>query len=172
MDKLNIIGKDVKKVDGLPLATGIASFTDDYYLHDPLQIFFFYSPFAHAKIKSINSDSVRKLKGVIDILSFENTPQTLHTTAGQGYPEPSPYDSVMFDRTMRFVGDRAAAIVAETEEIARDALNKLKIEFTELPAVFDPEEGVRRSRPYLQNTVPGKILQQRFQLALAMWTKV
>ena len=146
MDKLNIIGKDVKKVDGLPLATGIASFTDDYYLQDPLQILFYYSPFAHAKIKSINSDSVSKLKGVVDVLSFENTPQTLHTTAGQGYPEPSPYDSVMFDRTMRFVGDRAAAIVAETEEIARDALDKLKIEFTELPAVFDPEEALKKRR--------------------------
>jgi hypothetical protein len=60
--------------------------------------------------------------GSAEYRPFRHVPAVLHTTAGQGYPEPSPYDAYIFDRTMRFVGDKVAAILAETPEIAAKPL--------------------------------------------------
>ncbi|MCK4296364.1 MAG: hypothetical protein KAX28_06880, partial [Candidatus Marinimicrobia bacterium] len=98
---MKVVGKSVEKIDSLSLSTGCAKFYDDFHLPDEGYVKFLYSPHAHAKILSIDASKAKSLNGVIDILHYGNVPRILHTTAGQGYPEPSPYDAVMFDSTMR-----------------------------------------------------------------------
>jgi Aerobic-type carbon monoxide dehydrogenase, large subunit CoxL/CutL homologs len=83
------------------------------------------------------------------VLTYKNTPQVYHTTAGQGWPEPSPYDTCMFNQYVRFVGDRVAAVAAESEEIALEALKLIKVKYNVLPAVFDPEEAMKEGAPIL-----------------------
>lgn len=147
--KFNTVGKSVRKIDSLSLAKGNAHFTDDFPLKDALHISILYSPHAHAKILSVDTSDALAIPGVVQIFHNGNVPRVLHTTAGQGYPEPSAYDSVMFDTTMRFVGDRVAAVAAETKEIAEKAVNAIKVEYQELEPLFDPEKSMSPDAPRL-----------------------
>ena len=127
MDKYLNIGKSVRKFDAVALAAGEEKFTDDFSVKSPLQTAFLYSPHAHAEIENLDISAAEKVPGVVDILYFENVPRILHTTAGQGYPEPSPYDSFLFDRKVRFVGDRVALVAAESRAAALEAVKKIKL---------------------------------------------
>ena len=144
-DFLNI-GKAVPKRDSLSLATGREKFTADIKLDNPLHLALLYSPHAHAEIVDIDYEAAVKLEGVVEVLCYKNVPRVLHTTAGQGFPEPSPYDTVLFDRRVRFVGDRVALVAAESMEIARQALNLIKVEYRLLEELFDIEKAMSDSR--------------------------
>ncbi len=154
MDEFFTIGRSVEKIDAISLATGVERFTDDIAeLHSErfLHIAVLRSPFAHARITEIDIDDALSTPGVVDVLCYKNVPRVLHTTAGQGYPEPSPYDTVLFDDKVRFVGDRVAAVAAEDIDIAREALSKIRVEYDVLPAVFDPESSVEDGAPTIHD---------------------
>ena len=139
MDEFFVIGKSVPKIDSLSLSAGMEKFTDDFHTGEPLCTAILYSPVAHAEIVDIDTSAAKKIEGVVDILYYQNVPRVLHTTAGQGYPEPSPYDTLLFDRRVRFVGDRVALVAAETEQTAREALKKIQAEYKPLVPIFDTE---------------------------------
>jgi len=151
MNNYTVVGKSEKKIDSLSLATGESKFVDDFEMKDLLHCKIVYSPYAFAKIKKIDDSEARAMKGVIDVLHHQNTKQILHTTAGQGFPEPSPYDCVMFDDTMRFVGDNAAMIVAESSKIAAEAAKKLKIDYQVMEPLFDIEKAMDDDAPKLHD---------------------
>jgi putative selenate reductase molybdopterin-binding subunit len=138
-----VVGKNVLKYDGIPLAVGNPLFTDDIFIPNMLHGKLLLSPYPHAEIVDIDESDALKIPGVKLVLSYKNTPRVPHTTAGQGYPEPSPYDHFMFDKKVRHVGDRVCAVCAETPEIAEEALSKIKVIYKELPYVLDPEEAMK-----------------------------
>ncbi len=146
-DDFNYVGKPVRKVDSLSLARGEARFTDDYDIQNEVYGVFLYSDIPHGRIREIDTAEALSIDGVIDIFHHGNTPNTLYTSAGQGYPEPSPYDTRLFDSVVRFVGDRVALVVAESEEVAREAAGKIKVNYEELPAVFDYERAEEPDSP-------------------------
>lgn len=151
MTELKNVGRSVRKVDAISIAAGRAIYTDDIPLKDPLQLLLLHSPHAHAEILSIDTSEAMEIDGVVDILTHENTPPLLYTTAGQGYPEPSPYDFRMFDSKVRFVGDRVALVVAETMEAAQKALPLIRVKYRELPTVFDPELSMEMDSPAIHD---------------------
>ena len=144
MRKTDQVGRSVRKVDALSLATGTGRFTNDFDVQDPLWLALLYSPHAHARIKKIDVSEAARMPGVVDILHHGNVRRVLHTTAGQGYPEPSPYDTLLFDKKVRFVGDRVALVVAETIDTAKRALKKIKVEYEPLEPLFDPERATEK----------------------------
>ncbi len=146
-----VVHQNVEKVDGMVLATGAAQFVDDVKFHNLLHIKMLYSPHAHARIVKIDVSKAERLKGVKCVLHFGNVPRVLHTTAGQGYPEPSPYDAVMFDNKVRFVGDRVAAVAADSAEIAEEACRLIRVDYEELPPVFDPEAAIKAGAPMIHD---------------------
>ncbi|MCK5585425.1 molybdopterin-dependent oxidoreductase, partial [Candidatus Bipolaricaulota bacterium] len=109
------------------------------------------SHLAHARITSIDSSAAEAMPGVACILTHENTPTTRHTTAGQGYPEPSPYDTRMFEDKVRFVGDRVAAVAADSEAIAQAAIKAIRVQYEELPAVLSIDEARRDGAPVIHD---------------------
>lgn len=151
MNGFEYIGKNIGKIDAMALATGQPLFTDDISFPNTLHIKILYSPHAHAIIEDIDTSEAEKIPRVKLILTYKNTPQVLHTTAGQGWPEPSPYDTCMFNKKVRYVGDRVAAVAAETEEIAYEALKHIKVNYKKLPAVFDPEEAMKEGAPVIHD---------------------
>jgi len=151
MKELKYIGKNVDKIDAIALATGQPVFTDDVEFPNMLYVKFLYSPHAHAIIEDIDTMEAEKIPGVKLVLTYKNTPQVLHTTAGQGWPEPSPYDTCIFNKKVRFVGDRVAAVAAESEEIAEEALKQIKVKYEILSAVFDPEEAIKEGAPIIHD---------------------
>ena len=151
MSNFKVIGKKVDKNDAFALAAGQPLFVDDVSFPNTLQIKILYSPHAHAIVEDIDTSEAEKYPGVKMVLTYKNTPRIIHTTAGQGWPEPSPYDTYMFDKKMRFVGDRVAAVAAETEEQAAEALKLIKVKYKVLPAVFDPEEAIKEGAPIIHD---------------------
>ncbi len=149
MSNLNYsyVGESVKKIDAVSLVSAKEHFTDDFELKDPLYGVFLYSNIPHGEIEEIDTKEAEELPGVKLILDYRNTPSTLYTTAGQGFPEPSPYDSRLFDRRVRFVGDKVALVVAETEDIARLAVKKIRVRYKELPHIFDYERATDPDAP-------------------------
>ncbi|MEM3402476.1 MAG: molybdopterin cofactor-binding domain-containing protein [Candidatus Hadarchaeales archaeon] len=146
-----VVGKSVEKVDGIALASGAPMFTDDWHPEGLLHAKILWSPLPHARIKEIDTSAAEKLPGVHAVLCYKNVPRVVHTTAGQGFPEPSPYDTVMFDSKVRYVGDRVAAVAAETEELAEKALRLIKVEYEPLPAIFDPEQATAEGAPVIHD---------------------
>jgi len=132
-----VVGKSERKVDALSLASGRAAFTDDIRPRGMLIAKVLWSPHAHARIKRIDATAARALPGVVCVLTHEDVPRALHTTAGQGYPEPSPYDTPILDSKVRFVGDRVAAVAAESRAIAEKAIKLIEVEYETLEPVLD-----------------------------------
>ncbi len=139
---MKYIGQKTRRVDGVSLVKGKPVFTDDMKLPDTLHLKILHSPHAHAEITGIDCSKALELDGVAAILTYQDFTPHYYTTAGQGYPEPSPRDQTIFNSTARYVGDRIAVVAAESVEIAAEALRLIEVEYKVLPAVFDPEKAI------------------------------
>jgi len=150
--KFNVVNKSVKKRDSLALALGRPMYVaDDVHADGALVAKVLWSPHAHARIKSIDVSAAEKMDGVEVVLHHGNVPRIPHTTAGQGYPEPSPYDTYIFDNKVRYVGDRVAAVAARTHEIAEAALAAIKVEYEVLEPVLSIDEALREGSPVIHD---------------------
>ncbi len=140
--KLSEVGKNKRKIDGDKIARGKALYVDDIKI--PVDKLYhakiLHSPHAHAIIKKIDAAQALKLPGVIGVFSHENVPRVPFTTAGQNYPEPSPYDTFVFDSKVRYAGDRVCAVVADNPDTAARALELIKVEYEPLPAILNMRE--------------------------------
>jgi putative selenate reductase molybdopterin-binding subunit len=132
------VGKSEPKLDAVKLAQGKPAFTADIELRGMLIGKVLHSPVAHAKIKKIDASKARALKGVAAVLTWQDIPRVVYSTAGQSDPIPGPLDMFSLDNRVRFVGDRVAFVAAETREIANQAMKLIEVEYEELPPVLDP----------------------------------
>ncbi len=151
VDTLQQVGKPARKVDASKLAQGNPAFTDDIEFRGMLVAKLLLSPHAHALITHIDASRARALPGVHAVLTYEDLPRVAYTTAGQSDPEPGPHDNYSLDNRVRFVGDRVAAVAAETEEIAERALKLIDVEYELLPSIFDPRESMQPGAPLLHD---------------------
>ena len=137
------VGKPEKKVDSIKLVQGKPAFTADIDLRGMLIAKILHSPVAHARIKKIDASRARTLPGVAAVLTWQDLPRVVYSTAGQSDPIPGPLDAFSLDHKVRFVGDRVAFVAAETEEIANKALELIEVEYDALPAILDPAEAMK-----------------------------
>jgi probable selenate reductase molybdenum-binding subunit len=146
-----VVGHSVTKLDGLGLATGREKFVADDLPQGTLHARILESPYAHARLSSIDTSKALQVPGVRAVLTHRDVPRVAHTTAGQGYPEPSPYDTFCLDDKVRFVGDRVAAVAADTREAAQAALESIKVEYHQLEAILDARDALRPSAPVIHD---------------------
>lgn len=145
------VGKPEKKVDAYKLVQGKPAFTDDVDLRNMLIAKVLHSPVAHALIKRIDVTKARALPGVAAVLTYQDIPRVVYSTAGQSDPIPGPLDTFSLDRKMRFVGDRVAFVAAETEEIAIKALSLIEVDYETLPAIIDSRDAMKPGAPLLHD---------------------
>ena len=131
------VGKSFRKKDSMQLLLGKPVYVDDITPRDALVVKLLRSPHANAIVQKINTDIAKKVPGVVDIYTWEDVPSTRFAIAGQTYPEPSPYDRLIIDRHVRFVGDVVAIIAAETEKAAQKAMKLIRVEYEVLEPVLD-----------------------------------
>ena len=151
MSDLKTVGRSERRVDSVKLATGRGTFVDDIDVPGMMHARILHSPHAHARIVRIDASQARAMPGVVCVLTHEDVPRVPYTTAGQGWPEPSPYDAVMLDRKVRFVGDRVAVVAADDPELAQRACEAIKVEYELLPAILDPEKAMAVGAPVIHD---------------------
>ncbi len=150
-EDLKFIGKVKRKVDGAKLVRGERLFVEDRREEGSAVLKMLRSPHASAYIKSIDTSEAEKIPGVVTVLTHKNTPDTWYTQAGQGFPEPSPYDRRLFGEKVNHVGDRVAAVVADSHEIAELALSKIKVEYEVLKHILTIDEAMAADSPLVHN---------------------
>ena len=136
------VGKPEKKVDAVKLVQGKPAFTADIDIRGMLYARVLRSPHAHARIKKIDTSKAKELQGVAAVLTWEDIPRVVYSTAGQSDPIPGPLDSFSLDHKVRFVGDRVAFVAAESPEIAEKALGLIDVEYEILNAILDSRDAM------------------------------
>lgn len=139
MSEFNIIGKRIRKQDGVARVTGRAVYTDDIRLPQMLHGKILRSPLAHARIVNIDTSKARRVPGVKAVITAADLPRT-----GFGYGKDN--SPLKLDK-VRCIGDEVAAVAAIDENTAEEALSLIQVEYEELPAVYDPEEALREGAP-------------------------
>lgn len=134
---MRYISKPVRKVDGMALVKGKPLYTNDLAPEDCLVVLALRSPYAYARIRSIDVSKALLVKGVECVLTYKDMPDIRFTKAGQTYPEPSPYDRKILDEYVRYVGDEVALVGAVNEKAARQALRMIKVDYEVLKPVLD-----------------------------------
>ena len=136
-----IVGKRVERVGILDKVTGKARYGADLEISGALVLKAYRSPIAHGKIKRIETREAEAVDGVVRVFTAKDIPgENLYGIINRD-------QTVLAEEKVRFVGDPIVLVAAENEESAEMALEALKVEFEELPAVFDPVEALTPEAP-------------------------
>jgi len=148
---MNRVGRPEQKVDAVKLVQGKPAYTADIEMRGMLVARVLFSPVAHARIKRIDVSKARALEGVAAVLTYQDIPRVIYSTAGQSDPIPGPLDMFSLDHKVRYVGDRVAFVAAETEAIAEQALKLIEVDYEELPALFDSQQAMQPGAPIVHD---------------------
>ena len=132
------VGQSIPKQDGPTLVTGKPAYTADWSPPGLLHLKVVRSPHPHARIRQINTDKAKAFPGVHAIFTHEDVPRIPYSTAGHAEPIPDPLDHYLLDNKVRFVGDRVAAVLAESPGIAELACQLIEVDYEILPHLIDP----------------------------------
>lgn len=136
---MKVVNQPLRKKDAMQLVTGQPVYVDDVTPRDCLCVKLLRSPHANAIVKSINRTAAMKVPGMEAIFTWEDVDQDgrRYTQAGQTYPEASPYDRLVIDRHVRFVGDVVAILAGADEKCVDKAMKLVKVEYEVLEPVLD-----------------------------------
>ncbi len=155
MKQYSVIGKDVPRTDAVAKARGSAIYTDDMKLPGMLHGRILRSPFAHAIIKHIDTGKASALPGVKCVITADDTPKIKYGN-WRLFAETQDEYPLAVDK-VRFIGDEVAAVAAVDKDTAEEALSLIKVEYEELPAVFDVDSAMQPAAPVLHDYCPSNI---------------
>ena len=142
-------GRDHGAPAGRAVVTGQARFTLDTRPDGLLHLSLLRSPHPHAWIRAVDTSAAEALPGVHAVLTYADSPSVVYSTARHHDPDDDPYDTVLLDRTVRFAGQRVAAVVADSPGLAEQACRLIDVDYEVRDAVFDPREALREGAPLL-----------------------
>ena len=156
------VGQSVKRVDAFDKVTGRAKYTDDLADRSALIARIKHSEIAHGFVKRVDISEAEKIEGVVKVLTCFDVPDIPFPTAGHPWStDPSHQDVAdrfLLNKHVRYYGDEVAAVVAENEVAAAQAVRAIKVEYEELPFVLDPIEAMQEGAPQLHERFPNNIL--------------
>jgi CO/xanthine dehydrogenase Mo-binding subunit/aerobic-type carbon monoxide dehydrogenase small subunit (CoxS/CutS family) len=147
-------GRSVPAPAARGVISGAVRYTMDFAPAGLLHLKLLRSPHAHARITSIGKEDALAVPGVRAVLTWEDAPEKIYSTARHEFETADPDDTALLDRIVRFVGQRVAAVIADSEAAAEAGCRKLNVEYEILPAVFDPEDAMRPGAPVIHNKDP------------------
>lgn len=150
-DDLTVVGKNCPKVDAAKMVQAKPCYVEDRIAADACIIKMLRCPHPHALITHLDVSRAEALPGVVHVITHLNCPDVYYTPGGQSAPEPSPLDRRMFGKKMRHVGDRVAAVVAESEAIALEALKLIEVEYQILRPVMSIDEAMADDAPLIHD---------------------
>ncbi|MFD9740549.1 molybdopterin-dependent oxidoreductase [Umezawaea sp. NPDC059074] len=141
------VGRNLPAPAGPEVVTGTARYTFDLDVPGVLHLKLLRSPHAHARITAIDTSAALAVPGVHLVLTHEDAPERRFSTAQHEIVEDDPADTRVFDDVVRHVGQRVAAVVADTEAAAEEGCRRIVVAYDVLPAVVDPEDALRPGAP-------------------------
>ena len=151
---MKYVGQNIPRNDGFDKVTGRGQFTFDVHLPRMVYGKVLRSPYAHAKVLSIDTSEAEAMPGVRAVCTFANTTQKVWNGAAPMFITPLPHkpvlDQTIFTDEPKYIGDEVAAVAADTEAIAEEAVKRIKVEWQELPAVYEPLEAIKPESPDVQ----------------------
>jgi CO/xanthine dehydrogenase Mo-binding subunit/aerobic-type carbon monoxide dehydrogenase small subunit (CoxS/CutS family) len=148
------VGKNLPAPAGPDVVTGKARYTFDIDVPGLLHMKLLRSPHAHARITSIDTTDAEKVPGVHLVLTHHDAPPRLFSSAQHEIVEDDPNDTHVLDDVVRHIGQRVAAVVADTEGAAEEGCRRIKVTYEVLPAVADPEQAMRPDAPVIHDKDP------------------
>ncbi|MBN2796088.1 MAG: molybdopterin-dependent oxidoreductase [Clostridia bacterium] len=133
------VNEKIRKVDGIGLVMGKPAYSDDLAPRDALIVKVLRSPHAHAEILSIDTSKAEASEGIACVFTYANVSDVNFSRAGQGFPEPSPYDHRILNKICRYIGEPVAVVAGVFEHQVDEAINKIKVEYKVLDAILDFE---------------------------------
>src|SRR3989337_60923 len=144
----SVVGKSLPKVDAPGKATGERVFTTDLRLPGMLHGRLLRSPLPHARILNVDASKALSLRGVKAVVTGGDTPITFGYLPNTADQYPLARDKV------RYIGDEVAAVAAIDEDTAEEALSLIRVDYEELPAVYDPIEALKPGAPLIHANAP------------------
>ena len=141
------IGDSYPIRDAYLKATGRLRYCPDIDVPNTLHAALLLSPIPHGRIVRIDTSEAEQTAGVHAVLTYKNTPRVAFNSAKRFVEHDVPENEYVFDDTVRFVGDRIAAVAAESVDIARRAVRKIVVEYEDLPAVLDIPQALAENAP-------------------------
>ena len=143
---MGYVGASVRRADDPRLLSGRGRYVDDLSLPRLVHVAFLRSPHPHARIRRMDTSAAWRVPGVKAVVTGQDAPGHLMGKVLRDMPV------LCWDR-VRYIGDRVAAVAAETPDAAEEALLRIDVDYEVLPAVFDPMEAMRPDAPLLHDDV-------------------
>ncbi|CAM5634609.1 xanthine dehydrogenase subunit D [Streptomyces tanashiensis] len=143
------VGRNLGAPAGPEVVTGRARYTFDIEVPGLLHMKLLRSPHPHARIVAIDTAAALRVPGVHAVLTHEDAPATLYSSARHEHPTEDPDDTRVLDDVVRYVGQRVAAVVADSEQAAEEGCRRIEVTYERLPHVTDPEAAMRPGAPRL-----------------------
>src|SRR5579862_358220 len=146
MKQLGIVGQSVKRRDGVGHVTGQTQFVDDVFYPDMLWLKMVRSPVARGRIRAIDTSAAEALPGVAAVVTAKDVPNNWYTILCLIGIEPND-EPVLAHEEVMYEGEPICAVVAENEEIAREAASLVKLDIEEQEPVLDMEYALSPQAP-------------------------
>ncbi|MFC1938119.1 xanthine dehydrogenase family protein molybdopterin-binding subunit [Chloroflexota bacterium] len=156
MKEFSCIGKSIERVDAPSKVTGEARFFGDVKLPAMLIGRILTSPYAHAKIISIDTSKAERLPGVRAVVTSKDMPE-IPLDFHQVHATKHTANVALASDRVRFIGEEVAAVAADSEDIAEQSLKLIRVKYEVLNAVFDPEEAMKPGAPILYDETANNI---------------
>jgi CO/xanthine dehydrogenase Mo-binding subunit/aerobic-type carbon monoxide dehydrogenase small subunit (CoxS/CutS family) len=144
-------GRNVAAPASTRIVTGQERYTLDVEMSGLLHLKLLRSPHAHARIVSIDKTQAMAVPGVVLVLTSEDSPAVRYSSGLHELDSDDPPDTLLLDSTVRFIGQRVAAVIAETEAAAEEGCRRLNVEYEPLAAVFDPAQAMEPGAPLVHD---------------------
>ncbi|WP_405548886.1 molybdopterin-dependent oxidoreductase [Streptomyces microflavus] len=148
------VGRNLGAPAGPQVVTGTARYTFDLDVPGLLHMKLLRSPHPHARILAIDTAAALRVPGVHLVLTHHDAPERLYSTARHEHPTEDPDDTRLLDDTVRYIGQRVAAVVADSEAAAEEGCRRIEVTYEQLPYVTDPEEAMAPGAPVVHDKGP------------------
>ncbi|MYX00964.1 MULTISPECIES: molybdopterin-dependent oxidoreductase [unclassified Streptomyces] len=148
------VGRNPGAPAGPQVVTGTARYTFDVDVPGLLHMKLLRSPHPHARIVAIDTLAALRVPGVHLVLTHHDAPERLYSTARHEHPTEDPDDTRLLDDTVRYIGQRVAAVVADSEAAAEEGCRRIEVVYEQLPYVVDPEEAMAPGAPVIHGKGP------------------